>query len=224
MIPDPYKVLGVPPDASDEEIKRAYRQLAKRYHPDMNPGDAEAARKMNEINEAYDQIKNPEKAREPYRQSAAGSYGGPYGDPFTAWYDAQRRQQEAYERSTPAGVRAARNYIAYGRYGEALNALSGVPDAQRGAEWYYCSALANSGVGNRLLALDHCRRAVQLEPNNFQYRQALAQLEQTGHVYRQAQHAYVSTNNVVRVCLTLCICNACVNSCCTPWGGWGYYR
>ena len=50
---DPYKVLGVSPDASDEEVKRAYRALAKKYHPDRNPGDAAAAQKMREINAAY---------------------------------------------------------------------------------------------------------------------------------------------------------------------------
>lgn len=60
MIDDPYSVLGLTPDASDEEVKRAYRALAKKYHPDMNPGDQHAAEMMNRINAAYDQIKNPQ--------------------------------------------------------------------------------------------------------------------------------------------------------------------
>ena len=70
MITDPYKVLGVSPNASEEEITKAYRRLAKKYHPDLNPGDAAAAEKMSEINAAYDMIKS---GKAP--QSSAGGYG-----------------------------------------------------------------------------------------------------------------------------------------------------
>lgn len=59
MAKDPYEVLGVARGASEEKIKAAYRRLAKRYHPDLNPGDPTAAQKMNEVNQAYEQIKNP---------------------------------------------------------------------------------------------------------------------------------------------------------------------
>ena len=80
---DPYSVLGVSKDASEDEIKRAYRRLAKKYHPDLNPGDPKAARKMNEINAAYEQIKNPDQTNSAYgfgNQNSSGSnpYGG-YG-------------------------------------------------------------------------------------------------------------------------------------------------
>ena len=77
---DYYEVLGIGKNATDAEIKSAYRKLAKKYHPDLNPGDQEAARKMQEVNEAYDQIKNPEKyARQSASSGGAGSYGSPFG-------------------------------------------------------------------------------------------------------------------------------------------------
>lgn len=86
---DPYLVLGVSKDASEEEIKQAYRKLAKKYHPDLNPGDTEAARKMNEINAAYDQIKNPGQANASYgynQQNAGNPYGSPYGGYYSGYY------------------------------------------------------------------------------------------------------------------------------------------
>ncbi|MGN1004503.1 MAG: J domain-containing protein [Oscillospiraceae bacterium] len=77
---DPYSVLGVSHDASEDEIKQAYRRLAKKYHPDLNPGDPEAARKMNEINAAYEQIKNPAQRNHAY------GYGEPAGSGPTSGY------------------------------------------------------------------------------------------------------------------------------------------
>ena len=76
---DPYQVLGVSPNASEDEIRQAYRRLAKKYHPDLNPGDKTAAQKMNEVNAAYDAIKNPQayrqqQAQQRYQQQARPQY------------------------------------------------------------------------------------------------------------------------------------------------------
>ena len=75
MVTDPYKVLGISQGATKDEIKRAYRQKAKEYHPDLHPNDPKAAEKMNEINEAYDMLSNPEK----YAGRQTGGYGGTQG-------------------------------------------------------------------------------------------------------------------------------------------------
>lgn len=61
---DYYEVLGVEKNADDAAIKKAYRVLAKKYHPDMNPGDAEAEKKFKEASEAYAILSDPEKRRQ----------------------------------------------------------------------------------------------------------------------------------------------------------------
>jgi len=171
MIDDPYKVLGVSPDATDDEIKQAYRALAKKYHPDRNPGDQQAAKKMQEINAAYEQIKNPEKFR--------GASG--YGDPFAGSWQQQEYTQDRY-------AQACYNYIQFGRFREALNVLAHMSD--RNAQWYYLSALANDGLGNQVTALEHIRRAVSMEPDNREYLQTLTDIQNGGAVYRRQAGAF----------------------------------
>ena len=204
MIDDPYKVLGVSPDASDEEIKRAYRNLAKKYHPDRNPGDAEAAKKMQQVNAAYEQIKNPEKAQQNTNQ---GGYGGYDYDPFGgAW-------QRTYEqRSGDNYQQAAYNYLRFGRYQEAINALNN--SRERNARWYYLSALANDGLGNQVTALEHIRRAVSMEPDNREYLMALERIQNGGAAYRRQAGSFRGFDMRVSPCASLCLCYFLQMFCC----------
>ncbi len=75
---DYYEVLGVGRDANDSEIKKAYRALAKKYHPDMNPGDAEAEKKFKEASEAYAVLSDSEKRRQ-YDQFGHAAFEGGAG-------------------------------------------------------------------------------------------------------------------------------------------------
>lgn len=207
MIEDPYQVLGVSRDATDEEIKRAYRQLAKKYHPDRNPGDAEAAKKMQQVNAAYEQIKNPEKAQHT-SQSGYTGYGG--YDPFGgAW------QQQTYRQRAPEGdqyQQAAYQYIRFHRYQEALNALQN--STERNGRWYYLSALANDGLGNQVTALEHIRRAVSMEPDNGVYLRTLDQIENGGRAYRSQADTMRGFTVGGSPCSSLCMCYLLQLLCC----------
>ncbi len=92
MAEDYYKSLGISRTASPEEIQKAYRKLARKYHPDMNPDDAAAKKKFQEIQKAYDTLNDPDK-RKMYDQfgdayehmggaAGAGAGAGPGGGPF----------------------------------------------------------------------------------------------------------------------------------------------
>ena len=152
---DPYKVLGVSPDATEDEITKAYRKLAKKYHPDLNPGDAEAERKMMEVNEAYDQIK---------KGDASGYNSGGYS---------------TYGRSTHQGglspLDSAEAYLRNGLYEQALYILQNIN--AKTARWFYLSAMAHSQAGQGQIAVAHATKALEMEPNNHQYRLLLQQLK-----------------------------------------------
>ena len=202
IMDDPYKVLGVSPDASDEEIKRAYRKLAKKYHPDINPGDAEAARKMLEVNAAYEQIKNPEKA-----QPNPG-YGG-YYDPFGGY---GRLQGYGGQAGGDQYQHAAEQYIRFRRYQEALNTLNSC--TERNARWYYLSALANDGLGNQVTALEHIRREISMDPGNREYLDTLDRMQNQGSTYRQSAGNYRGFVLVGSPCATACLCCFLQRFCC----------
>lgn len=194
---DPYKVLGVNPDASDEEIKKAYRRLAKQYHPDRNPGDAEAAKRMQEVNAAYEQIKNPEKAQNQGGYNPYGNYN-PYGQPGGASYSQI--------------LNAAYQYITYHRYYQAVQVLQSTQE--RTARWYYLSSLANHGLGNQVTALEHIRRAVSMEPDNREYLQTLKMMESGGAQYRRQAETYRGFSFGGSPFATLCLCYLCQLCCC----------
>lgn len=215
MASDPYKVLGVGPNASDEEIKQAYRRLAKKYHPDLNPGDQEAARKMQEVNAAYEQIKNPEKSAPNGGYGGNGGYGSGYGtggygggyyDPFGAY------RQRSGAQTGDQYQQAAYQYLRYGQFREALNVLENCQD--RNARWYYLSALANNGMGNQITALEHIRKAVSMEPDNPEYLDALNQMENGGAAYRRQAGNFQGFSMGGNPCANLCLCYLAQMLCC----------
>ena len=215
MVSDPYKVLGVSPDASDEEIKKAYRELTKKYHPDLNPGDEHAAQMMNDVNTAYDMIKSGAVQT----QAAGGTqyqqyqYADPFnpnawGNWYGGWQNAQQQQTERNE------FMAARNYIRNGMYREALTALASVPAADRNARWYFLVGVANMYQGNRIAAMDAAKRAVEMDPGNAEYRQLYQQLQTGGDFYNNYRVDYQNSLSNSRLCLTLCAANMCLGPMC----------
>lgn len=170
MVNNPYEVLGVPRNASNDEVKKAYRQLCKKYHPDSyvdNPLADLAEEKFKEVQAAYEQIM---KERE----------GGGYS--YSTTGQTQSTSQETAE------LQAARNFINNRRFHEALNVLSNI--GNRNAMWYYYSAIANMGIGNNLVAVDHAKQAAAMEPNNMEYVNFANQMQFRGQQYQNMGYGY----------------------------------
>lgn len=250
---DPYSVLGVSRNASEEEIKKAYKALSRKYHPDANinnPNKDQAEEKFKEIQAAYQQIMKERTEGYSYGGSGGGTAGygstGGYGNTsgyggagsggyggnggyggfgngyggyggFGGFAGFGQPQGTGYEEEPR--LRAAGNYIRNGYFKEARTALDGMEMNARDARWYYYSAIANSGIGNNVAALEHAKRAASMEPGNYDYRMLAQQLESGGSWYerRQAAYGYPNTEGS-NLCLKICIANMICNLCC---GGGG---
>ena len=205
---DPYQILNIPPTATDEEVKRAYRNLARKYHPDNyhdNPLADLAQEKMKEINEAYDQIQKQRKAASAASQSYSYGAGGGYSDGYSSGsaYGAGRLQQ----------VRMAINR---GDVSLAERLLGSV--SEHDAEWNFLMGVVCSRRGWMDEAKRYLETAVQMDPNNSEYRSALAAL--TGAGYRPEGFRTFHTGSFdENACMRCCA----AWSCCTLFSGGGCY-
>lgn len=193
---DPYKVLGVSRDATDDEIKKAYRDMAKKYHPDNfvnSPSAALAEEKMKEINQAYDEIK---KNRSGKREESNTGYGGNY--------DAR----ETYDK--------VRRMINEGRISEAESLLSIFAVTDRGAEWNFLMGCVLVRRGYFYDAQKYFETACYMEPGNEEYRRALENIRTASERQNErAQNTEETIGNLCNCCETL----MCLNCCCNCFGG-----
>lgn len=189
MSVDPYQVLGVPYNADEDEIKKKYRTLVKQYHPDLHPNDPEAARKMSEINEAYEMIKSGQ--ADPFRSSQSYSSGGQsyssggystggttyaYGDMddflhsfFSAFgfgtAASQMNEGEIYERVS--------RYIAEGDLEAAASLLNRI--VMRSGKWHYYAAQVCSASGEYADAVRYADEARRSDPSDPDYAELSAE-------------------------------------------------
>jgi molecular chaperone DnaJ len=233
---DPYKVLGVSASTTEEEVAKAYRRLAKKYHPDLNPGDKAADQKMREVNAAYEQIKTQKNGGTSYerpdgsygpQQQPSGGYSyrgddpfggfdfGNFGDIFGAFFGNGWQQQQGNGQTGASAFQQVRRYIQARQYQDALLMLAQISD--RVAEWYYLSAIANAEVGNRGTALNQAKDAVRMEPGNQAYQRLLGQFEQGSFTYQQTgQSQGFNMQNAGRGFLQLLIAQVACMFCCRP--------
>ena len=194
---DPYKVLGVKPDASEDEIKRAYKELVKKYHPDQyqdNPLADVAAEKMADINAAYDQIMTSR--RNGYSGStgsSSGSYSGAYNSSLI------------------------RNYIQSGNITQAEQMLNNVANSERDAEWHFLMGSVCYKRGWLNDAYSQFAIASQMDPSNMEYASALNQMnrQRNGYMNGNPMPSSSSAAGGMDCCTQLC----CADCCCEMMGG-----
>lgn len=188
---DPYKVLGIPPQATDDQVKAAYREMARKYHPDNyadNPLSDLAQEKMQEINEAYDTIVK-ERKNGGYRSGNTG--GGRYAD--------------------------IRSLISQNRIQDAETLLDGVPSVSRDAEWFFLKGSVLYKKGWLEEAYQNLSTACRMDPSNPEYRAAFDQM----NMGRQTGGYTTRSGEGGTGCSGCDICSGllCADCCCECMGG-----
>lgn len=208
---DPYEVLGLKHGASEDEVKKAYRTLSRKYHPDANinnPNAAQAEEKFKEVQAAYKSIMDGSTSGYGSTGGNAG-YGG-FGQ--DAWRRA--RNEGGGMSQDDSHLAAAQNFIMNRMFKEALRTLEDIDD--RTGRWYYLSAVANLGAGNQATAMEHIDRAITMEPDNYEYKQMKQRMQGGSDWYVQQGMNYgmpnVRTNSL---CMDMCLANLFCN-CCMP--------
>ena len=197
---DPYETLGISKNATDDEVKAAYRALAKKFHPDNFAGDPNAVElaeeKMKVLNEAYDSIMNMRRAG---NANAGAGFNG----------------SNAQGGSSQFGT--IRSLIAANRLDEALRMLDSVPVAQRSAEWYFLSGSVQYKRGWFENAYTSFATACRMDPNNAEYRAAFNQIQNS----RGGFNPYRQSSTTVGGCSVCDMCTGliCCDQCCECMGG-----
>ncbi len=194
---DPYRILGVSRDVSDEDLKSAYRKLARKYHPDNFATDetarAMAEEKMKEINEAYDAIQNDRKQGRPY---------GPAGSSTS---------DTSYNRNSYITVRS---YINAGRPAEADDILESISIHDRGAEWQFLKGCIAASKGQYFDAQSYFTKACNMDPSNMEYRAALNNMQRGAGNYNRGYTTTTSSNGCGCDICTALLCADCLCECC----------
>lgn len=226
---DPYRELGITRDADDASVKKAYRQLSKKYHPDNNPGNKQAEDKFKTIQAAYEQIMNERKNGYTYDDhNTSGSYSDPFGfggfggfggfagnSGFNGYNSASQKTQAEKD------LDSAAVYINNGCYNEALNVLNSMPETDRNDKWYYYSAVTNYQLGNEVTALSHAKIALSMSPDNYEYQRFVDSLENGNAWYMGRANSYkINPINGSSVCIKVLLANLICNLC---FGGGGMF-
>ena len=208
---NPYEVLGVKEGATEEEIKAAYKELVKKYHPDKyadNPLSDLAEEKMQEINEAYDMLmKKPGSTG----QSTYTNYGGGYASQGGGAYASQG--SGAYASQSDADYMQIRRDIDMGRLDAAEKALQKI--SPRPAEWYFLKGVVSSRKGWYDEAVKNLQVACNMDPTNQEYKRHYASVVNQGNVYQnQAQGHGYNTMGSDDMCCQALQCYICADCCC----------